>query len=186
MTNPPDESVPDELHAELLAHVGRPGAAPRRADDPVNAPMIRHWCQAMNDRNPAYLDEQWAARSVHGGLVAPPSMLQVWTHHDRRFDAPELSDDDGEERLARRLRAAGYPSVVATQARQEYVRYVRPGDRLVYASTIEWISPEKRTALGRGFFITTLVTYTAEPDEVVGRMRFVTLRFRPAALDADA
>jgi hypothetical protein len=180
----PDSATPEQLHEELLQFVGRSGAAPRRADDPVNVPMVRHWCQAMGDDNAAYLDPEWAAESVHGGLVAPPTMLQVWTHHDRRFDAPELSPDDGEELLARRLREAGYPSVVATEAHQEYVRYVRPGDRLVYRSAIESISPEKRTSLGRGFFISVLVTYVAEPEEEVGRMRFVTFRFRPAAFDA--
>lgn len=179
----PDHTNPEELHQELLAFVGKPGAAPRHADDEVNVPMIRHWCQVMDDDNPAYLDPDWAVASVHRGRVAPPTMLQVWTHHDRRFDAPELSPDDGEERLARRLRDAGYASVVATEAAQEYVRYVRPGDRLVYRSEIESISAEKRTALGRGFFITVLVTYDAQPDEVVGCMRFVTFRFRPAAAD---
>jgi hypothetical protein len=176
--------MPELLYEELLQFVGRPGAAPRRADDPVNMPMIRHWCQAMGDDNPAYLNPEWAAESVHGGLVAPPTMLQVWTHHDRRFNPPHLSPDDGEEHLAQRLREAGYPSVVATEAAQTYARYLRPGDRPVYRSSIESISPEKRTVLGRGFFITVLVTYLDEPDEEVGRMRFVTFRFRPAALDA--
>jgi alkylation response protein AidB-like acyl-CoA dehydrogenase len=191
-TTRPDHSSPDLLREELEQFLGRPGATPRRADDEVNAPMIRHWCQSMGDDNPAYLDPQWAGAAVHGGLVAPPTMLQVWTHHDRRFDAEHLSEEDGEEHLARRLRDAGYPSVVATEAAQEYVRYVRPGDRLVYSSQIESISDQKKTALGRGFFITVLVTYTAEPadgesaetePEVVGRMRFVTFRFRPAAAD---
>jgi acyl dehydratase len=187
MTND-DGSADEELRRRLDAFVGQTGSPPRQAADLVNAPMIRHWCQAMGDANPAYLDAEWAARSRHGGIVAPPTMLQVWTHHDRRFDQAELTDDDGEERLARFLRDAGYPSVVATGAEQEYVRYLRIGDRLVYRSVIDSISERKTTALGRGFFIVTLVTYLAEgsdgePDEVVGRMRFTTFRFRPAAAD---
>ena len=41
--------------------------------------MIRHWCDAMGDRNPVYTDAEAAANSVHKGIVAPPTMLQAWT-----------------------------------------------------------------------------------------------------------
>ena len=47
--------------------------------DEVNAPMIRQLCEALGDENPVYIDPDFAAKSVHGGLVAPPTMLQVWT-----------------------------------------------------------------------------------------------------------
>ena len=55
-----------------------PGAA-RLARDPVNLPAIRNWTDAMGDANPVYTDEAFAAASVHGQLVAPPAMVQVWT-----------------------------------------------------------------------------------------------------------
>ncbi|OJZ76113.1 hypothetical protein BRW65_01360 [Mycobacterium paraffinicum] len=171
------------LHAELLAFVGRTGASPRRADDPVNLPMIRHWCQAMGDNNPVYTSRQDAIDAGFADIVAPPTMLQSWTHHDRRFDVPELSDDDGEEILARLLNEAGYPSVVATACEAEYVRYLVPGDLLTYHCVIESISEPKTTKLGTGFFITTLVSYTDQNDEVVGTLRFVVFRFRPSDKD---
>jgi acyl dehydratase len=183
MSDDDDDVIAERLYVQLASFVGQTGSPARHADDPVNQAMIRHWCQALGDENPAYLDPEWAAESRHGGIVAPPSMLQVWTHHDRRYDHPRLSDDDGEERLARFLRDEGYPSVVATNCEQDYVRYVRSGDRLVYRSVIDSVSKRKTTALGKGFFITTTVTYTAGADEVVGRMRFTTFRFRPAAAD---
>jgi len=41
--------------------------------------MIRHWCDAVGDGNPVYTDREFAAKSVHGGIVAPPTMLQAWT-----------------------------------------------------------------------------------------------------------
>lgn len=179
---PDGEAVRDQLED----FIGALGASPRIAEDPVNLPMVRHWCQAMLDFNPVYLDASVAEDVLGGeGVGAPPTMLQSWTHHDRRFDSAELSPQDGEERLARQLRDVGYPAVVATECEQEYRRYLRPGDRLSYASTIESISVEKRTRLGRGFFITTRVTYRDQDGEFVGRLRFVTFRFRPAAEDAD-
>jgi hypothetical protein len=169
-----------QLHSEILAFVGRTGASPRRADDPVNLPMIRHWCQAMGDDNPIYTNPDEAIKAGFTDIVAPPTMLQSWTHHDRRFDAPHLTDDDGEEILARRLIEAGYPSVVATECDAEYLRYLSPGDLLTYHCVIESISEPKTTKLGTGFFITTLVSYTDQNDDVVGRLRFVVFRFRPA------
>src|SRR6516164_2253169 len=63
--------------ADRIAALGESG--PRLAPDPVNLPMIRHWVQAMGDTNPVYTDAEVAERSVHGGLVAPPEMTQVWT-----------------------------------------------------------------------------------------------------------
>src|SRR5262249_42081606 len=63
--------------AARIAALGECGARP--APDPVNLPMIRHWVQAMGDANPVYTDAGAAARSGHGGLVAPPAMAQVWT-----------------------------------------------------------------------------------------------------------
>ncbi|MEO2168989.1 MAG: MaoC family dehydratase N-terminal domain-containing protein, partial [bacterium] len=50
----------------------------RVTGDDVNGPMIRHWCDAMGDQNPVYTDPDFAAKSVHGGIVAPPSMLDTW------------------------------------------------------------------------------------------------------------
>ena len=44
----------------------------------MNAPMIRHWCEAMGDTNPIYLDDAAARAAGRPGIVAPPTMLQAW------------------------------------------------------------------------------------------------------------
>ena len=69
----------DELRDRLEEYVGKPMGPPSVAPDPVNVPMIRHWVDALDDRNPVYLDEEIAANSRFGGIVAPPAMLQVWS-----------------------------------------------------------------------------------------------------------
>ena len=42
------------LYDELRALVGRPMSdrGPTEGPDPVNLPMIRHWCAAFDDWNP--------------------------------------------------------------------------------------------------------------------------------------
>ena len=62
------------LEAEFAKYVGKAVGPPEVARDPVNEPMIRHWCEAMGDANPVYTDADAAAKSVHGGIVAPPTM----------------------------------------------------------------------------------------------------------------
>ena len=153
---------------------------PYIAWDPVNAPMIRQWCDALGVENPAYLNCEYAARSRHGGLVAPPTMLNVWLmrgYGDRR--AAGSAEDDQFE-VAKMFAAAGYEAVVATNSEQEYQHYLRPGDQLTSTVVLESVSNEKKTALGRGYFVTVSHIYRNLVGEVVGRMRFTNLLYRPA------
>ncbi len=168
---------------ELRQGVGR-SAAPVAARDPVNPPMIHHWCDALDDRNPVYADPAFAARSIHGGIVAPPAMLNVWSMPGL---APRARvQDDPQERLLARLAEAGFTSVVATNSEHEYLRYLRPGDRPVGTLTLSDVSPEKRTALGVGHFATSVTEYRTESGELVGRMKFVILLFKPGTGRAPA
>ena len=71
----------DPLRARLEACIGEPlsESGPAVAPDEVNLPMMRHWVDALDDRNPVYLDAERAASTRFGGVVAPPAMLQTWT-----------------------------------------------------------------------------------------------------------
>jgi uncharacterized protein len=166
------------LYERLQDFVGiadRPGSVAR---DPVNQPMIRHLTDALGDRNPCYTDEAFAAKSVHGGIVAPATSLQVWTMRGLvppDPDAPPLPPGPNEL-----LASEGYGSVVATNCEQDYKRYLRPGDLLSVSSHIESIEGPKMTGLGEGYFVTSLQTYRDQDDEIVGEMRFRTLWFNPA------
>lgn len=170
--------TPEELERHLEPILGRDGD-PEQAPDAVNAAMIRHYCEAVDDRNPVYLDEDYAARSLHGGLVAPPAMLQTWGMRGLRPRAGARSGALGE--ALRLLDEAGYTSVVATNCRQEYARYLRPGDRLTLTSQIRAVSGEKQTALGSGRFVDQLMVYRDVDGEEVARMEFRILKFRPPA-----
>jgi uncharacterized protein len=163
--------------SELRSFEGREVGPPWLAPDAVNAPMIRHWCDAIGDTNPVYTDAVAASASVHGGLVAPPTMLQAWAMRGVRPRSVTVTDQQDD--LLRLLDDAGFSSVVATNCEQEYHRYLRPGDQLSETKVIESVSVEKRTALGAGHFVTTVSTYHDQSGQVVGTMRFRILKFKP-------
>ncbi|MGW1053375.1 bifunctional MaoC family dehydratase N-terminal/OB-fold nucleic acid binding domain-containing protein [Streptomyces sp. NPDC002521] len=158
---------PDALGARLKAYEGQSAAVAGVAKDPVNEPMIRHWCEAMGDTNPAYSGPY---------AIAPPTMLQAWTMgglsgHEGRTGA---YDD-----LLSLLDASGCTSVVATDCEQEYLRPLRPGDRVTFDSVIESVSGRKTTKLGTGHFVTTRTDVRVDGD-LVGTHRFRILKYAPA------
>lgn len=161
---------------------GRPVGDPQPAPDEVNQAMIRHWCDAIGDRNPVYTDPQAAQRSVHGGVIAPPTMLQAWIMRGfEGWSTPDPARRNAQDELLGLLNEAGFTSVVATNCEQDYTRDVRLGDRLSVSSLIEGVSEEKRTALGVGHFVTTRSEYRDADGALVATMRFRILKFRPAA-----
>jgi uncharacterized OB-fold protein/acyl dehydratase len=168
-----------ELEAKLRAYVGRETGPPATGPDPVNEAMIRHWCEAMGDRNPVYTDRAAAEKSVHGGIVAPPTMLQAWSMRGMAMAEPMDPAKDQQLSLHALLTSAGYPSVVATNCEQGYARYLRPGDEVVSRTVIEAISDEKATGLGVGYFVDTRTTFTDQCGEELGWMTFRVLKFKP-------
>jgi uncharacterized OB-fold protein/acyl dehydratase len=177
-TRAPDAE--EEFLRLLRSFVGKEAGAPLVARDPVNEAMIRHWCDAVGDSNPVYTDPEVATGSVHGGVVAPPTMLQAWTM--RGFNGGP-GPGAPMPRLLEVLDEAGFTSIVATSSEQEYVRYLRPGDAITATTVVEDVSKEKRTALGPGHFVTTRITYTDQRGEVVGTQVLGLLMFRPKGSD---
>jgi len=186
------DTVSEELKARLDAFVGQPMGGLSTAPDPVNVAMIRHWVDALDDQNPIYLDDAVASAGRFGGIVAPPAMLQTWTMGRPKIQG--LAERGGapttfETNPISVLDEAGYVATRATDSELEFERYLAPGDELESSSVVESISDEKKTALGRGFFVTWVTTYTDAKDQIVGRQLFRVLKFKPAVTsspEADA
>ena len=170
-------ALPEWLTA-LRAQRGQAASADRTAPDAVNLPMIRRWCEAMGEGNPLYLDEAAAAAGPHGGIVAPPAMLEVWTMG--RFSPHTIAEGNGTLLGIQALDAAGFTAVVATNLEQEYVQYLKPGDLVTQKVFLEEVSDEKRTALGTGHFLNYRYEFSDQHGTLIGRMRFRILKFRPA------
>jgi len=156
----------------------------------VNLPVIRAWTDAIGDANPVYTDAEFAAGSVHGGLVAPPAMIQVWTMPGLgppgaaalRAAAPGATADPLGQMMTT-LDDAGYTSVVATNCDQTYHRYLRPGELVALRSELADVTGPKQTALGEGWFVTTKnIWYSG--TEPVASMDWRVLKFRPGAVSS--
>jgi acyl dehydratase len=180
-----DEEV-DELRERLEVYIGKPMGPPGVAPDAVNVPMIRHWVDALDDRNPVYLDDEIAASSRFGGSVAPPAMLQTWSMARpkiagiaERGGSPVEMDFDNPIGA---LDEAGYVGTLATNSELEFIRYLRPGDLLHFATEVESISNLKTTSLGKGYFLTWVTSYMDADDEVVGRQLFRVFKFDPSTI----
>ncbi len=182
-----DDEV-DTLRARLEKYVGKPMGPPAVAPDAVNLPMIRHWVDALDDRNPVYLDEVLAATTRFGGIVAPPAMLQTWTMLRPRIEGIAerggAPDEMTHDNPIIALDEAGYVGTLATNSEFDFERYLRPGDHLRLSNELESISNRKTTALGQGYFVTWVTTYTNGEDEVVGRQLFRILKFDPDTIRA--
>jgi uncharacterized OB-fold protein len=173
----------DDLLARLRDFVGAQGPV-QVARHPVSAPAIADWCDAMGDGNPVYTDADLAAKSRHGGLVAPPATLDIWDRPglpaQARFrPVAKAPADDPRSKVMRLLEEAGFVGVVAVNSELEIARYLRPGDRLQNVQLLEDVSEEKKTALGIGHFVTTRHRYTTADGEHVGDLLFRILKFRP-------
>ncbi|MBV7698768.1 OB-fold domain-containing protein [Streptomyces sp. TRM70350] len=157
----------DGLGARLKAYEGRPATLAGTGKDPVNLPMIRHWCEALGDTNPAYTGPD---------AIAPPPMLQAWTMGGL---AGHTTRTPAYDELIGLLDDAGCTSVVATDCEQEYLRPLRPGDEITFDTVIESVSARKTTKLGTGYFVTTRTRVHAG-GELVGTHRFRILKYAPA------
>ncbi len=181
-----DPEIP-EFARERLGVVSRPvwGAYP------VSEVQIMYWCDMVEDSNPLYVDGEYARKSRHGGMIAPPMALITWTFAragrsgvDRR--APDVDCPEREPWPPRRqdeaVRGAmftppGATDTIATGSVQAYGRPLRPGDRVYSTAELLSCSPLKRTRLGLGYFQTDLTTYYNQHDEIVGTNLFTLLRY---------
>jgi uncharacterized protein len=184
-TTAPDtagQSATAHIHAQAQRIMELGQSSARLARDPVNLPIIENWIEAIGDVNPVYTDAGFAAMSVHGGLVAPPAMTQVWTMTGL---TGARSGDDPMGQIVTTLDDAGFTSVVATNSDHVFHRYLRHGEQLALrVSLVDVIGP-KRTSLGEGWFFTTRHAWYSG-DELVTTMDFRILKFRPLAASGAA
>ncbi len=180
------ENRVDDLTERLRADVGKAGA-PATSRDPVNQATIRNWCDAMAEANPYFTDAAAAAAGPHGGIVAPPAMLNAWPMAGLRLGEPAPRDlDKPDANVYAQLEDAGFTGVVATNSDLYFDRYLQPGDLVTATTSLLDVSEQKTTRLGTGHFVTTEAEYTDQNGERVGALRFRILKYaKTAAAEPD-
>jgi uncharacterized OB-fold protein/acyl dehydratase len=135
----------------------------------------------MGDDNPVYTDPEYAAKSRHGGIVAPPATLDIWIRPGlpAQKNLLKRSGTDPLSRVMAMVESEGFIGVVAVNSELEFTRYLRPGDVLTAIQVMEDVSEEKQTGLGTGHFITTRTKFSTVEGEHVGDLLFRILKFKP-------
>jgi acyl dehydratase len=185
----------DELQACVAAQAGVTAVSRH----PVNHAMIGMWADALRDPNPVYVDEAAARATGRPGVIAPPTMIQAWAMpplsqmaQNRSVPGyrPYWSDPGGPPRSQGPGAAAyqilhehGFSNSAATNCRQIYHRESVPGDHIKWVTTLDSVSPLKRTAMGAGHFVTTRMDFADQDDQPVATQLWTILQFRTPTED---
>jgi acyl dehydratase len=136
MTDSTHGRITDDAIARLRTRIGQgfPGRRPWRTE--VTRDAIYHLALAIGDLNPLYLDEEYAARSPWGTLLAPPIIVQT-------MDTLRAVGHSG--------LPEGLPGVhsIWTGSLYEWARPVRLGDRLRADCYLKSVT-EKESSFGGG------------------------------------
>jgi len=147
------------------------------ACDPVNPSMIRHWCEAHGVDDSRYRVN--ADECSDAQLLAPLTMLQVWLQPGPSGWRPEGSAQVDATEIIRLFSEGGFTGLVGVNVDQEFVRYLRAGERLYSVSTLVLVSDRKSTGLGDGYFFTVRQDVFAQDDEKVAVLHFRQLCYMP-------
>lgn len=173
------------LHARLAPCIGVTG--PRHwSARPIESSAIRNFLEAVEDGNPVYWDEEFAATTRFGRLIAPPhavfalSMPAFWLPDwlKERQAAEAAASPPSPLSAARAILAEhGFTTVTVVNREEEYFAPFGPGDgRLSIEERIVSISPIKQTRVGAGVFYTFDLDYRTERDDrLVARAHSVFL-----------
>jgi acyl dehydratase len=141
--------------------------------DEVCKPMIRHWCEMVEDANPLYTDDEYAKDSEFGEVISPPVMARTWTMPP--WWSPQPYQEDQSNPLVRVIQVLESTSQIQLEIEEEYFLPIRLGDRLSCTTTVTNVTPLKRTRLGVGHFVTYLLRYRNQRGEVVSTLRATLL-----------
>ena len=99
----------------------------------VEKGSIKRFADAVGETNPLYWDEEYAAKSRYGSIIAPPGFFGwvVKLPPGATFQRPtDISDSpEATKRMRAALAEAGYPRELDGSIEYEFSRPVRAGDQ---------------------------------------------------------
>jgi acyl dehydratase len=77
--SPQKVEITEEMLESERSRVGEAIRLPRPHIELTSKDAIRHWAEAIGDRNPLWIDEQYASTSPWGDVIAPPTIVEPLT-----------------------------------------------------------------------------------------------------------
>lgn len=181
--------VPKELDRKLKELAERDALWMHGADE-VNEPMIRVFCELVEDGNPVYWDRDFAASTKFGDIVSPPAMVVTWCMF--RYWKPSWLAQDramigrgevaaldmGEVHGWGPFVEAGYDEGIDIGGENFYYRPIRPGDRLSWRTQVTGIQERAALRLGEGFEFWVGGDVFNDKGEKVSNNKLRQLRFK--------
>ena len=118
---------------------------------PIEEGTIKRFAEAIGDDNPLYHDKKFARESPFRGIVAPPTFVFEWKHHEAVGDM-------------------NLPGLLRAGNEYETIRPLRPRDVITSKSRIIDVH-EKQGRSGTMIFIICESTYTNQRNELLGIQR---------------
>ena len=157
----------DEFETEYRKGIGT--VLPYRLSKQANIDNIRRYGDGVGDYNPLYRDEQHAAASRFGMIIAPPTFLYAVT----------LGVIAGETGAIDRARVnTQHLPVNYAGAEIEFVRPVRRDDVLTATETVGETKRKTSKRIGPNNFNTGLVTFTNQRKEIVATVKTLMARYQ--------
>jgi acyl dehydratase len=146
---------------------------------PVEHDPIRRHCHMVGDTNPLFLDPDFAARTRHGGVIAPPVLVEYFAGNGPWPPVQEAP------RLMQQIPTRGDRLINMNQT-MEFHRPVRVGDRISSQMVIVDIFEKPIRLDPRAVWIVFESRLTNQDGELVGVVRNTLLTHRtPEDVAAD-
>lgn len=146
-----------------------------KADIPLDLSVAYAHLGVLRDDNPCYWDAGFSER-VWGHRLAPSALLLALFAPLRWSPNPS-----GVGMVARMVVPLPGSTLINVGTEETYHRPLRVGDWLARTETVVSISPEKRTGLGIGHFVTTRMDYCDQDDLPVASGTNTLFRFDPVS-----
>jgi acyl dehydratase len=146
-----------EMPQEVLGRIGVEKV--RRYE--VTKRDIKRFAQAIGEASPLHCDDDYAKRTRHGAIVAPPLFCQVFTFED--VPADRLPPDGSPVEIDVPIPA---PRTVGGASSYEVFQRVRPGDQITVTSTLKDVFTKDGTS-GTLYFVVVETRFSNQRGEPV-------------------
>jgi acyl dehydratase len=157
-------SITDEIVENYKARVGNFEPIRRQWHSEASRDNIRHWAEAVGDDNPLWYDEEYAAATKHGVILAPPSFVLSCNMGPAHRPVGEVKRDGRS--------GGGLPgNVRQVWVGDEWIweRAIRLGDQVRGTTGISDVSVKDDPDRGRSMTYVTEEQFFNQHDELISR-----------------